>query len=121
MSLLKEVDCKLIIKSKNTFPVVEDLKDSPPTTGRLGFPKAVGVGWGRSMSEWRLLGERVEERVNPGGSRGAGSVRAGAPCASGLSFVGDEFRQEASCRELARGLSVYSPFRSFIGGKREKK
>lgn len=30
--------------------------------------------------------KRVEERVNPGGSRGAGSVRAGAPCASGLSL-----------------------------------
>lgn len=58
MSLLKEVDCKLIIKSKNTFPGVEDLKDSPPTTGRLGFPKAVCVWGGRSMSEWTLLGER---------------------------------------------------------------
>lgn len=67
MSLLKEVDCKLIIKSKNTFPGVEDLKDSPPTTGRLGFPKAVGGGQKHVRMDTAGR-KRVEERVNPGGS-----------------------------------------------------
>lgn len=67
--------------------------------------------------------KRAEERVNPGSNHGAGSVEGRVSVCLGLvSLVGDEeFRQEASCRELAWGLSVDSSFRSFIGGKREKK
>lgn len=67
--------------------------------------------------------KRAEEKVNPGSSHGAGSVEGRVSVCLGLvSLVGDEeFKQEASCRELAWGLSVDSSFRSFIGGKREKK
>lgn len=67
------------------------------------------------------------ERGNPrSSSRGCGSVRAGflLPRDRGIVslVVGDRnLDSEASFRELAWRSSVYSPFRSFIGGKREKK
>lgn len=69
------------------------------------------------------------ERGNPGSSRGCGSVRAGflLPQDRGIIslvslVVGDRnLDSEPSRRELAWRSLVYSPFRSFIGGKREKK
>lgn len=76
MSLLKEVDCKLIIKSKNTFPGVEDLKDSPPTTGRLGFPKAVGGG-AEACQNGHCWAKEGGGEGEPWRQRGAGSVSLG--------------------------------------------
>lgn len=66
------------------------------------------------------------ERGNPGSSRGCGSVRAGFLLPRDRGIVSLVVRDrnldsEASFRESAWRSPVYSPFRSFIGGKREKK